>query len=100
MPPLGYHEFLGLEESAALILTDSGGVQEEACVLGVPCVTLRDNTERPETVDVGANLLAGASAEAIAAAATAMIGRHGTWAQPFGDGRAGDRIIETLEGDA
>ena len=100
VPPLGYHEFLGLEESAALILTDSGGVQEEACVLGVPCVTLRDNTERPESIEVGANLLAGAAPEAIVAAASAMIGRHGSWTQPFGDGRAGGRIIEVLESDA
>ncbi|AGF96608.1 UDP-N-acetylglucosamine 2-epimerase [Methanosarcina mazei Tuc01] len=57
--PLGYLEFLQLESGARLILTDSGGVQEEACILRVPCVTLRDNTERPETVDVGANLIAG-----------------------------------------
>ena len=54
--PLGFLEFLQLEAGARLALTDSGGVQEEACILGVPCVTLRDNTERPETVDVGANM--------------------------------------------
>ena len=53
--PVGFLEFLQLEANARLALTDSGGVQEETCILGVPCVTLRENTERPETVDVGAN---------------------------------------------
>ena len=57
--PLGYLEFLQLLNGAKLILTDSGGVQEESCILKVPCVTLRDNTERPETIDVGANIIAG-----------------------------------------
>jgi len=51
--PLGYLEFLHLESNAKLIITDSGGLQEEACILGVPCVTLRVNTGRPETLDVG-----------------------------------------------
>ena len=60
--PLGFLEFLQLEANARLALTDSGGVQEETCILGVPCVTLRENTERPETVDVGANMLAGVGA--------------------------------------
>jgi UDP-N-acetylglucosamine 2-epimerase (non-hydrolysing) len=98
VPPIGYQAFLGLEEAAALILTDSGGVQEEACVLGVPCVTLRDNTERPETIEVGANVLAGADPVAIAAAVTRMLGRDAGWAQPFGDGQAGARIVESLAG--
>jgi UDP-N-acetylglucosamine 2-epimerase (non-hydrolysing) len=57
--PVGFLEFLQLEAGARLALTDSGGVQEEMCILGVPCVTLRENTERPETVNVGANMLAG-----------------------------------------
>jgi UDP-N-acetylglucosamine 2-epimerase (non-hydrolysing) len=53
--PLNYLAFLQLERNAALVLTDSGGVQEETCILGVPCVTLRDNTERPETIEVGSH---------------------------------------------
>jgi UDP-N-acetylglucosamine 2-epimerase (non-hydrolysing) len=56
---LGFLEFLQLEANVRLVLTDSGGVQEETCILGVLCVTLRDNTERPETLEVGANLLTG-----------------------------------------
>src|SRR6185369_13481207 len=61
LPPLSYLDFLGLHAQAALVLTDSGGLQEEACSLGIPCVTLRDNTERPESVDVGANVPADAA---------------------------------------
>ena len=71
-PPLGYLDFLGLHARAALTLTDSGGLQEEACCLGVPCVTLRDDTERPESVDIGANMLAGADPDRIVEAARRM----------------------------
>jgi len=59
MDPLDFLGFLQLEKNAKVVLTDSGGVQEETCILGTPCVTLRDNTERPETIDVGSNILAG-----------------------------------------
>ena len=96
LPPLPYLEFLGLHAGAALMLTDSGGLQEEACVLGVPCVTMRDNTERPESVDVGANRLAGADAASIADAAAAMVGVPRNWKQPFGDGHAAERILDVL----
>lgn len=96
LPPLPYLEFLALQSAAALVLTDSGGLQEEACVLGVPCVTLRDNTERPESVEVGANQLAGAVPERIAAAAEAMLRAPRGWTQPFGDGHAAERILDLL----
>ena len=96
LPPLGYLDFLGLHAEAALMLTDSGGLQEEACCLGVPCVTLRDNTERPESVEAGANVLAGADPERIVACAREMIARRGGWTNPFGDGHAGERIVEHL----
>jgi UDP-N-acetylglucosamine 2-epimerase (non-hydrolysing) len=96
LPPLPYLEFLGLHAEAALMLTDSGGLQEEACVLGVPCVTMRDNTERPESVDVGANRLAGADAACIAEAAVAMVSVSRTWKQPFGDGHAAEHILDSL----
>jgi len=96
--PFGYLEFLQLEENAALILTDSGGLQEEGCILGTPCVTLRDNTERPETVDVGANVLAGTNASVIAECAEQMMNIKDTWSNPFGDGHASEKILETIVG--
>ncbi|HVP14197.1 MAG TPA: UDP-N-acetylglucosamine 2-epimerase (non-hydrolyzing) [Terriglobales bacterium] len=96
LPPLGYLDFLALHAGAALMLTDSGGLQEEACCLGVPCVTLRDNTERPESVEVGANVLAGTDPARIEAAAREMAGRRGGWPNPFGDGHAGERIADRV----
>ncbi|HEY6867927.1 MAG TPA: UDP-N-acetylglucosamine 2-epimerase (non-hydrolyzing), partial [Candidatus Eisenbacteria bacterium] len=100
LPPLGYLDFLGLQANAGLVLTDSGGLQEESCCLRVPCVTLRDNTERPESVAVGANVLAGANAETIVACARAMAAKPRTWPNPFGDGRSGERIVDLLAGGA
>ncbi len=96
LPPLSYLDFLGLHARAALVLTDSGGLQEEACSLGVPCVTLRDNTERPESVEVGANVLVGANPDRIVAGARAMQGKARGWPNPFGDGRSGERIVSIL----
>ena len=88
--------FLQLERDAGLILTDSGGVQEEACVLGVPCVTLRDNTERPETVEVGANVIAGTKPEEILNKTQLMLDGKRGWDNPFGDGRAAVKIVDVL----
>ena len=96
MNPVGYFEFLELEQNAKLIFTDSGGVQEEACILGVPCVTLRDNTERPETVEVGANILAGASPTKILECAKTMLNKDNSWINPFGNGKAGEKIVEII----
>jgi len=96
--PLDYLGFLKLESSARLILTDSGGVQEEACILGVPCVTLRDNTERPETVDVGANVVAGVEPKGILRCVEIMMDKDRDWINPFGDGRAAIRIVNVLSG--
>jgi len=98
LPPLGYLDFLGLHADAAVMLTDSGGLQEEACCLQVPCVTLRDNTERPESVAVGANVLAGADAGRIVACALAMSASPRGWPNPFGDGHSGERIVDLLLG--
>ena len=95
-PPVGYLDFLILESEARLILTDSGGVQEEACILGTPCVTLRDNTERPETLVVGSNILAGADANNILEKTSEMLQRRITWDNPFGDGRAGEKIVNII----
>jgi UDP-N-acetylglucosamine 2-epimerase (non-hydrolysing) len=96
--PLGFLSFLQLESRARLVLTDSGGVQEEACILGVPCVTLRDSTERPETVAAGANIVAGVSPASILRAVETMLGRPASWENPFGDGKSGDRIMAILAG--
>jgi UDP-N-acetylglucosamine 2-epimerase (non-hydrolysing) len=96
LPPLPYLDFLGLHAKAALVLTDSGGLQEEACSLGVPCVTLRDNTERPESVEAGANVLAGAEPARIVECARAMHDKARGWPNPFGDGHSGQRIVDLL----
>ncbi|MFA9424742.1 non-hydrolyzing UDP-N-acetylglucosamine 2-epimerase [Natronorubrum sp. A-ect3] len=94
--PLDYIDFLALESGAALILTDSGGVQEEACILGIPCVTLRENTERPETLTVGANVLVGTDPQSICDGAREMLDRSPNWENPFGDGDAAARIIDVI----
>ena len=94
--PLDYLSFLQLESKAKLVLTDSGGVQEETCILGVPCVTLRNNTERPETLEAGSNVLAGTDPYQVVKKADLMVNRDICWENPFGDGKAGKRIIEIL----
>ena len=93
-PPIGYLDFLELEANARLILTDSGGLQEESCILKVPCVTLRENTERPETIDVGANVLVGTDVDQIISTVGEM-GKSGrNWENPYGDGDASKRIVQ------
>lgn len=94
--PVGFLEFLRLEGGAELLLSDSGGVQEEGCILGVPCVTLRTSTERPETVSVGANVIAGREPSGILRAAEKMLSSRKRWKNPFGDGRSGERILEVV----
>ncbi len=94
--PVGYLGFLQLEASAGLILTDSGGVQEEACILKVPCVTLRDNTERTETLEVNSNVLAGADSQKILKSSSKMLKQKRNWRNPFGDGKAGEQIVKIL----
>jgi len=94
--PLDFLNFLQLESNAMLILTDSGGVQEEACILNIPCVTLRDNTERPETIEVGSNILAGAIPNRILMSSRIMLEKKNSWRNPFGDGKAGERIVRLI----
>ena len=94
--PLSFLSFLQLESSARLILTDSGGVQQEACILGVPCVTLRDNTEWVETLQVGANILAGAQPDRIVSCTGLMLEKRSDWTNPFGDGTAGETVVKTV----
>ncbi len=94
--PVGYLEMLLLMESAQLIITDSGGIQEEACILRVPCITIRDNTERPETVAVGANLIVGTSIVEVITGAKTMLAKTRDWPNPFGDGHSATRIVNQI----
>ena len=102
LSPLGYFEFLGLLSKSAIILTDSGGVQEEACILGIPTLTLRYNTERPETVLAGTNILVGVEPEKVIPVALDMIERRSEIAEKkgcgnlIGDGTAGEKISKIL----
>ena len=95
--PMGYLEFLMLIRHAAIILTDSGGIQEESCILQTPCVTLRNNTERPETIAVGSNCVAGVHPDSIHAASMKMLSIERKWDIPFGDGFAAVRIADIVE---
>ena len=96
--PLGYLDFLKLMDNAAVVLTDSGGVQEETTVLGVPCLTLRDNTERPVTVETGTNRVVGRDpGRVLAAFREAVSGRWPAGRAPrWWDGRTAGRIVEVL----
>jgi len=95
--PQDLFDFLQLEQHAKVVLTDSGGVQEETCILGNPCVTLRDNTERPETIEVGSNVLAGTHPEDIIDAVSMMIHKERAGSNPFGDGQSSKKIVDILE---
>jgi UDP-N-acetylglucosamine 2-epimerase (non-hydrolysing) len=94
--PLGYLNFLNLQSEASVIFTDSGGVQEEACTLGVPCVTVRESTERPETIKVGANTLAGNDPEQILKHGIKASKADCQWTNPYGDGKSAHRILNIL----
>jgi UDP-N-acetylglucosamine 2-epimerase (non-hydrolysing) len=99
IPPVGYLDFIQLQKHAKLILTDSGGIQEEACLLGVPSLTLRENTERPEAVEVGASELVGRNAEKAVAAARQWLSKDNySWENPFGDGHVAEHILDIVEG--
>ncbi|MFA5008033.1 MAG: UDP-N-acetylglucosamine 2-epimerase (non-hydrolyzing) [Candidatus Omnitrophota bacterium] len=94
--PTGFLDFIWLQVNAFLVMTDSGGLQEESCILKVPCVTLRNNTERPETVYVGSNIVSGTSPQRILNSAVKMSSIKRNWQNPFGDGASGKRIIKIL----
>jgi UDP-N-acetylglucosamine 2-epimerase (non-hydrolysing) len=96
--PLGYLEFMSLISEAEIVITDSGGIQEETTFLGVPCLTLRDNTERPVTISHGTNTLVGSRPVDLARTAFETLARHDP-ARPrplLWDGRASDRIVPVL----
>ena len=97
--PLGYLDFLSLMSEARLVLTDSGGIQEETTILGVPCITLRSNTERPVTVTDGTNIVAGIEKENIIKKSLSVLNsnkRDIPKTPPFWDGRAAERIVGIL----
>jgi UDP-N-acetylglucosamine 2-epimerase (non-hydrolysing) len=95
--PLGYVDFLCLMKNAAIVVTDSGGIQEETTCLGIPCVTVRENTERPVTVEKGTNIIAGTSRDGIRAAIRSQLQRENKGTIPMHwDGKAATRIVEIL----
>lgn len=98
--PLGYLDFLQLMSNARLVLTDSGGIQEETTILGIPCVTLRENTERPVTITHGTNVISGVQTDNIIAMAVTQLGKLDRLSKlsppPLWDGRAAERIIDIL----
>lgn len=94
--PQGYLDFLMLLGNTALVLTDSGGIQEESCILKVPCVTLRQNTERPETLEVGSNYVAGIEPKDILKGARTMLASPREWENPFGSNPS-RKIIDIVE---
>jgi UDP-N-acetylglucosamine 2-epimerase (non-hydrolysing) len=99
--PLGYLDFLRLYSGARLVLTDSGGIQEETTVLSIPCLTLRENTERPVTVEMGTNTVVGTETERITRAAFAALDapreRLNKRVPPLWDGHTADRILDALQ---
>ena len=92
--PLGYLQMLKAIKNAQVVITDSGGVQEEACILQVPCVTLRTTTERPETIEVGANILS--SCDDLIKKTQLMLNVKRNWNNPFGDGKTAKKILSQL----
>lgn len=97
LPPLGFRESLFLWKDAKVVLTDSGGLQEETTALGIPCITIRDNTERPITVEVGSNILAGTTPEGIKGSYRKSVnGRGVSGIPPKWDGHASERIWKVI----
>jgi UDP-N-acetylglucosamine 2-epimerase (non-hydrolysing) len=94
--PQDYFNFLVLLNNARIVLTDSGGIQEEACLLGIPCITLRDNTERQETLELKSNILVGSDLARTTSAINYFESNHAGWKQPYGLGDTADRILSYL----
>lgn len=95
--PVGYLEFLFLLKESKLVFTDSGGIQEESCILKVPCITLRENTERPETIKIGCNILVGYDREKIINGFEKMLSKKINWKNPYGDGKTSIKIINVIK---
>jgi UDP-N-acetylglucosamine 2-epimerase (non-hydrolysing) len=99
LPPLAYLEFLRMMSKCQAVLTDSGGIQEETTFLGIPCLTMRENTERPITITLGTNQLVGLDREKIVASLErVMVGHKSTGLRPpLWDGRAAERVVDSLK---
>ena len=95
--PVGFLEFSKLEKNAFCCVTDSGTVQEDSCIFKVPCVTMRISTERPETVEVGSNIVAGLNKKHILKATDIMINRKPNWKNPYGKPNSAKKTIKILE---
>ena len=98
LDPIGYLDFMKLMHDAKLVLTDSGGIQEETTYLGIPCITLRENTERPVTIDVGTNVLVGSDTELVISEAKKVISGQSKKGQvpDLWDGKAAERIVSII----
>jgi UDP-N-acetylglucosamine 2-epimerase (non-hydrolysing) len=96
--PIGYLDFMQLMQNAMLLLTDSGGIQEETTYLGIPCITIRENTERPITIELGTNVLVGPNAERIIEETNKILSGNAKKGQvpELWDGKAAQRIVKIL----
>jgi UDP-N-acetylglucosamine 2-epimerase (non-hydrolysing) len=95
--PIGYLDMLKLQNNSFVIITDSGGLQEESCILKKKCVVIRDNTERPEAVEVGGCVLVGNNdIKRITLNTDSLLKKKVSWKNPFGDGKTADRILEIV----
>jgi len=94
---VGCLDCLQLQSKAKLVMTDSGGLQEESCILGVPCITLRENTERPETLEVGSNILVGKEYDRLLDYVGESLKKGNGWKNPYGDGKTAKRIVRIVQ---
>lgn len=95
--PIDFLDCLELESKARLVMTDSGGLQEESCILGVPCITLRENTERPETLEIGSNILIGKEYDRLLDYVGESLKKGNGWKNPYGDGKAAKKIVKIVQ---
>ncbi|WBL16290.1 non-hydrolyzing UDP-N-acetylglucosamine 2-epimerase [Sutcliffiella sp. NC1] len=95
-PPPNFYETIQLQKHAKVVVTDSGGLQEESCIVNTPCVTLRENTERPETVKCGANIIAGYQVENIMKAINDSLLKSTNWKSPYGEPGVGSNIMDII----
>ena len=91
MSPMNYFDFLCLMKNSKLIFSDSGGVQEEACILKIPLITIRNSTERPETIKIGCNILSKINQKMLHNHASRLLKKKINWRNPYGDGKAAEK---------